>query len=139
MKTKLHKFVIFILLYLSAVPVFAEECLPYEPASVTIAGKLSKKTVAGEPNYEDTAKGDRKETVWFLELPRAICVAPGRDALQEGESGVKRIQLQLLLSSIPKPQLINWLGKTIKVSGSLFHAHSGHHHAKILLSVSEIE
>lgn len=129
----------FILFYCFAIPVFAEDCLPYEPASVTLSGKLVKKTLPGEPNYENTTQGDHKETVWFLELPQAICVAPGKDAVQEGESAVKRIQLQLLLTARQKPQLSNWLGKSVKVSGSLFHAQSGHHHTKILLTVSDIE
>ena len=135
--SRVLSFSLFLVSFASAA--LAEPCLPYEPSTVQLSGKLVRKNLPGEPEYESIAKGDRSETTWFLDLPKAICVDPGKDELQPGESDVKRVQLVLLLTASQKPQLANSVGKNVTMSGTLFHSHTGHHHSKILLSVTEME
>ena len=49
-------------------------CLSYEPAVVTVQGKLVRKTFPGPPNYKDIRTGDEVETNWYLALDSPICV-----------------------------------------------------------------
>ena len=50
------------------------ECLSYEPSVVTLSGTLVRKTFPGPPNYDSVKKGDKPETVWFLDLREDVCV-----------------------------------------------------------------
>jgi hypothetical protein len=107
-------------------------CLAYGPSVVTISGKLEQHTFPGLPNYEDTKKGDEPEKGFYVSLLSPICVSG------EASSGVAYPQsnvtsVQLLLNQIGYDNLRPLLGKTVTVSGSLLAAHTGHHHAPLLL------
>ena len=107
-------------------------CLSSEAATVTLSGKLSRKTFAGPPNYESVRGGDAPETYWILHLARPVCVSG-----EEPEENVSDIQL--ILSEAQYPRHKGLLGKRVVVSGKLVHAETGHHHTNVLLNVAEIK
>lgn len=108
----------------------AEPCLPYEPAVVTLTGKLVERTYPGPPNYASVEAGDEPETHYYLALAKPICTTAGGE-LEPAQSGVKEVQL--VLENEGYARLRAMLGKTVTLSGTMFARHTGHHHAPVLL------
>lgn len=109
------------------------DCLSSDPATVTLKGRMIRQTFAGPPNYENIRKGDKPETYWILHLTRPICVNG-----EKAKTNVSDIQLVF----VDEKQYVRYrdlLGKRVIVSGKLFHAHTGHHHTNVLLTVAEIK
>lgn len=118
-------------------PVLVQPCLAYDPSVVVVTGKIKRHTFAGPPNYESVAKGDAAETTWLLHLAKPVCVSGG----EAGEEEKRVSDLQLVFSEGEKQyQLYRPLvGRTVTATGTLFHAHTGHHHTKVLLTVRSIK
>ncbi|MBX9900092.1 MAG: DUF4431 domain-containing protein [Burkholderiaceae bacterium] len=113
-----------------------EHCFNYEPAKVALSGKLLRKTYPGTPNFESVAKGDHEETGYYLQLAAGICVRAKQEDEAGDHMGVKVIQL--VLSEKQYELLRPALGTRITLIGSLFEAHTGHHHTPVLLIVHEV-
>lgn len=111
-------------------------CLSYEPLVVTVSGSISRKDFPGRPNYESIAKGDERETYWVLQLDRTACVLGDKETMNASESSITNIQLVLNSAQYKKYQSL--LMTPVTVTGTLFHAHTGHHHTSVLMNVSEI-
>jgi hypothetical protein len=111
-------------------------CLNYEPDTVTLSGAIKPRTFAGPPNYQSVAKGDAREDVWLLELRKPICVSEKTDA--EGEKNVTEVQLVFLEGQKQYDRYRSFRGRRATVTGTLFHAETGHHHTKVLLKVTDI-
>ena len=111
-------------------------CLAYEPADVTVTGKLKRHTFPGPPNFESVAKGDQRETGYYLVLKKAVCMNGNPDSPdaypQENVDFV-----QLFLSPQQFKALKSRLGKDVTLKGTLFARHTGHHHAPLILKVAE--
>src|ERR1700722_16459982 len=114
-------------------------CRSYEPAVVTLHGSLIRKTFPGPPNYSDIHKGDRAETYFLLNLDSPICLNTDKSDpdLRPSQKNVRTVQLVLEEGTyeLVKPLL----GKKVVASGSLFTAHTGHHHTPVLLTVTNLE
>ncbi len=112
--------------------------LHYWPEKVTLTGRLVYRTFYGPPNYGENPKTDSKETQSILLLDSAIdIIAVKQDALSATERGVKRVTL-VFGESTPHPVRF-YLKRRVTVEGTLIHAHTGHHHTKILIDVSSIK
>ncbi|MFO1348666.1 MAG: DUF4431 domain-containing protein [Pseudomonadales bacterium] len=125
-----------LLLMIISQQVFAA-CLPYEPAIVTVAGKLTKETHPGSPNYEDISKGDAEETGFYLILSTPICTAGANLGSEESFSSFSQenvTKVQLVLDSAGYDELQKHLNKEVNLQGTLFSAHTGRHHASVLIS-----
>ncbi len=111
----------------------AVECLRFEPAEVTLVGTLITRTYPGPPNYTSIEEGDMPEIASILVLTEPICVAadPDDELNSERVSNVREIQLV-----IPGSSDTELSGKPVVVRGRLFSALTGHHHVRVLLSVS---
>jgi hypothetical protein len=110
-------------------------CLSYEPALVAITGKLERQTYPGPPNYESVEKGDKAETGFYLSLATPICVnATPDDDLNYEQRDVRLVQLNLDDKGFD--ELRPYLGGLIEVRGTLYAAHTGHHHAPLVLNYS---
>ena len=137
--TALHKLVSLFGISLLALSqgLAAEPCLHYEPQVVELLGTLRRHAFPGPPNYESVKKGDALEVYWLLHLPARICVVASAadDPLNELETGV--VALQVLVRDYPGCRHL--LGKPVKVTGTLFHALTGHHHPSVLIDPSKIE
>ena len=124
-----------ILLLLLTTHQASQQCVSYEPDAVVLKGTIKQHTFAGPPNYESVAKGDRSEQVWVLHLAEPICVSASAD--WEKETNVS--DLQLVFANGRKQYGKSLLGRRVAVNGTLFRAHTGHHHTKVLLTVSAIK
>jgi len=120
----------------------AEPCMDLKASKVVqFEGTLTRKIFAGPPNYEDVRKGDRPEPAYILQLKKPICVAGdefiGQDKL------IDRVQIFPEYEEKENKALVRALrgsiGKVVAVEGvSPFGAHTGHHHAPLLLPISKI-
>lgn len=121
-----------------AAPVSAQRCLAYERNVVTLTGKLHSQVFAGPPNYESIRKGDRKETALLVTLTERLCTVGG--ASQEGDEAETNIrEIQLVVQNPAHWKTIQRLmGKRVQITGSLFHAFTGHHRTKVLIEVASI-
>ena len=112
-------------------------CFSYEPTVVTATGVISKRDFPGRPNYENIAKGDEREIYWVLKLNKTACVIGNKEnALNEPEPLITDIQL--VLDSAQYDKYRSLLNTPVAVTGTLFHAHTGHHHTPVLIKVSEM-
>jgi hypothetical protein len=130
-------FIFALLLFAQADAALAKpgNCIKYEPESVTLTGKLHRETFPGRPNYESVASGDEAERGFYLSLESPICTV--------GDSGADRVafesvlEIQLVLNEKQYAKLRSRLGQKIGLHGQLFSAHTGHHHADVLMRVSD--
>ena len=112
-----------------------KEWVEYSPAVVELEGKLSIKTSWGPPNFGENPETDSKERSWILSLDKPINVRGKTDPDPGLNTSVEDVrELQLVLHK-PRRELI---GKTVIVKGTLFHAHTGHHHRDVLMDVQSI-
>lgn len=99
-------------------------------AQATFSGILTLQLFAGPPNYESIAKGDAEERAFILELPSRRCADDGEfigpnasfDRVQVSASD--EAMLGVLKAAV---------GRTVTVRGEAFGAHTGHHHAALVL------
>ena|ERR1051326_5448823 len=115
----------------------AQKCLPYS-SPVTLSGKLTSRIFPGPPHYTSIRRGDQKETAILLILPAAICTT-GNDpeGIDVPESGLRDIQIAVTKDG-DWPTVRRLIGKRATVTGTLFHAHTGHHRTRVLLDLSRI-
>lgn len=114
----------------------ATACLRYGPDTVRVSGTLRRLTFPGPPNYEDVRTGDEPETGFYLEPAAPLCSAGGSDEELGGPHSDIRL-IQLVLDSAGYATLRPQLGRSVALQGTLFEAHTGHHHAPVLLDVLE--
>lgn len=122
------------LLFITTASEAKRQELRYETANVTLTGRVVYRTFYGPPNYGETPKTDSRETqaILLLDSPIDVIGTPN-DEINETERGVKAITL------VSDRSLRSFVGKRVTVQGSLFHAHTGHHHTKVLMSVSSVK
>jgi len=128
---------VLVLIALFCAPVSAQKCFGYGPV-VTLTGKLHSRVFPGPPNYESIRQGDQKETAYLLTLVKAICT-DGNDpqGIDVPESDLRDVQL-VITNDAHWATLHRLMGKRVTITGTLFHAHTGHHRTKVLAEVSSI-
>lgn len=109
--------------------VTAQKCLKYGP-TVSFEGTLQTWSVLEPPN-------DFMTHATVLILKRKICTT-GNVPPDISERSVRNIQLVITRAADWKT-VRSLMGKEVTVSGRLFHAHTGHHHTKVLIDVSMIK
>jgi len=114
-------------------------CLSYEPTVVRLTGMLVRQTFPGPPNYRSVEQGDRPETYWLLDLPTPMCVGEDKadPELNPEQTGIRRIQLVLQPEMFTNPRFL--VGESVSIEGTIFGAHTGHHHTPILLTVRTLK
>jgi len=119
--------------------VLAGECLDYEPAIVTIKGRVSFMPAFGPPGFGEDPDHDAREDYLALAFNPHACIKassnPSTDNIAEAD--IEAIQLTFRDGEAFQ-QAKQWIGKTIAVTGSLYHGFTGHHHTAVLLKVKEI-
>lgn len=117
----------------------AESCLSLEPAVESIVGTLVRKMFPGPPNYESIKAGDQAEIGWYLALAQPICLAktPRDESTGKDIAGVKLVQLIVTHGEYQSHARL--VGKRVKTTGTLFTAHTGHHHTAVLMQVTTLE
>ncbi len=126
-----------------ALPAVGQQSCIDVKASTTIElkGTLTYKLFAGPPNYEDVRRGDRPEPSYILRLRNPICVV-GDDFIDQSRP-IDRVQIFPSYAKRDDKKLIAELrrlvGKLVVVQGNApFGAHTGHHHAPLLLPIANI-
>lgn len=114
-----------------------QQCLEYGP-TVSLTGTLRSKVFPGPPNYESIEGGDRKEVAIILKLAARTCTT-GNDpqGIDVPETGLRDMQLVVTKGSHWKT-VRRLMAKRAIVTGTLFHAHTGHHRTKVLVDVTNI-
>ena len=117
----------------------AQPCLQFEPAVTSIVGKLSRRTLPGPPNYESIKAGDTPETYWFVTSATRLCVrgTPGDYLNRADVANVSTVQLILLHDEYKTHAGL--IGRSVRVTGRLSTAITGHHHTPVVLEVTRIE
>lgn len=118
-------------------PVAARSCLPYGPLKVSLSGTLERKTFPGAPGFEDVKQGDEAETGYYLRLPSPVCVAASARTEEAGHADLR--ELQLVLDRAQYAHLAGEMGQTVRLTGTLLEASTGHHHTPVLLKVDAID
>jgi hypothetical protein len=114
------------------------ETLPYEPSEITLEGRLYQETNPGPPEYMSIEKGDVPETNMILALEKPIHVG-NDEGLEDEFNEPEKYVLELV--AIPPADVLyaSVINKKVKVKGTLFHAHTGHHHRRILCNAKVME
>ena len=112
-----------------------------ETNTFSFHGTLSYQIFAGPPNYEDVRKGDAPEPTYLLKLDEPIC-ATGDDFLNPSER-IDKVQVYPAdagaVGRFLSRDLRRYVGKRVVVDGnSAFGAHTGHHHASLVLPITNI-
>jgi hypothetical protein len=126
----------------AAQPMVAGPCLDVkQPQPVRLEGVLTRKVFPGPPNYRDIRKGDMPEPAYILRLSRPVCVAG--DMFADRMQRIDRVQIFPADADTGNQPL--WadlrrlVGRPVIVEGrEPFGAHTGHHHAPLLLPVTRI-
>jgi hypothetical protein len=115
-----------------------QRCLKYWPAAVSLTGTLRSQVFPGPPNFESTKRGDRKERAIILTLVVRTCTTGNNPQGFEGpETNIREMQLVVTKSAHWKT-VERRIGKRVVVTGTLFHAFTGHHRTKVLIDVTDI-
>lgn len=143
---KFHKLTTITLLVLTLVRGFETSAqdnhwLSYGPAVVELEGKLIAEFRYGPPNFGENPKTDAKLRVPILMLTRPINVRGNPQDPLNAESVVRIRRIQVILLgaedvAIPYKQFI---GKKLRVKGTLVHAHTGYHFTKVVMLVRSVE
>lgn len=104
-------------------------------SQVTLSGFLTVQLFAGPPNYEGIAQGDAEERAFILELPKRLCAT-------DGEFISPTMTFDRVHLSAPDDAILGVLqvsvGRAVTVRGEAFGAHTGHHHAPLVLMANQM-
>jgi hypothetical protein len=84
--------------------------------------------------------GDRRDVQWMLVLSTAVCVNGKAGDELNGESELDIKEMQLVITNAA-----DWkrhgplVGKDVRVTVTLFDAHTAHHRTRVLLTVRLVE
>ena len=121
----------------------ANKQVNYEPSIVELSGKLKRETFPGHPNYESIKSGDEIETHYYLSLDQKIDVIKNTNDKSpriNDESVLNVKVLQLVISNDSDWAKLKkvGVGASVKIKGTLFKRHTGHHHSRVLFEVQNI-
>jgi hypothetical protein len=103
----------------------------------TLEGNLTFQVFGGPPYNGGVNKGDTPEPTYILKLDSPVC-ATGDDSLDANEQ-VDRVQIFPADDRGLFDSLRRLVGRKVRVEGkSAFGAHTGHHHAPLLLPITGI-
>lgn len=103
---------------------------------VTVSGRLTLQLFPGPPNYESIQSGDAEERTFIIELPRAACLDDGGEFADPSHHFVT-----VHVSSVEEPLMAVLgasVGRQVTVTGEGFAAHTGHHHAPLVVLADHI-
>ncbi len=109
----------------------------YEPHLTLLTGEIKMLKFPGPPNYTSIKDGDRDETGPYLVLNVPIDIKSNFH-IQGNDTTEKNVKLVQVVVKNKR----NWdkirEGNCVEISGTLFHALTGHHHARVLIMVEKV-
>lgn len=109
----------------------------YEPDPIILTGKLAMAEAYGPPGYGEDPRNDAKESFYYLILESTIDFDQNINDINTPETGIQEVQL-VVTDDKAWHSLKKKLHQRIQVKGTAFHAHTGHHHRTILLSLTAV-
>jgi hypothetical protein len=106
----------------------AGECPPFAGREWEFRGHLVNLVYPGPPDYESVTSGDKPVTRWYLQLQWPACFAEYRH--------LTRFQLALKPEELDRYR--QFLGKEIRVKGTLKEGVPGRHTTPLVVSVSSL-
>ena len=116
----------------------AQRWLSYEPETVELDGRLVIQSRFGPPNYGEQPKTDQKVKIAVLVLKDPVNVLASQENSYNSQPVYRTTQIQLAFID-DRTAYKNLIGRNVVVTGSLFHAHTGHHYTDVVLKVRSIE
>ena len=107
-------------------------CLTYEPAQVSLTGKLEMRNVPGPPSYRSLARGDLPEVIYVLLLDEPICVNGDPTSVQNKLGHAKVDEIQLVVKA---SRARTHVGKRVRATGELSAGQGSHHRTPVVLTV----
>jgi hypothetical protein len=105
------------------------QCLKYDAPGVKLRGVIHSKEFYGPPGYGESPDVDAREKQAMLVLDQPLCVAASAD--QDAALAQHEVTLVPALGE----SLTSYAGAHVLVTGTLFHAHTGHHHTEVLVQL----
>ncbi len=106
----------------------AYSCPSFAAQEWEFTGHLVNRVYPGPPNYKSVTSGDEPIVRWYLQLAWPACFAEYRD--------LSRFQLALTPEEVDRYS--QFLGKQIKVTGTLVEDDSGDYTTSLVLNVSRL-
>jgi hypothetical protein len=110
----------------------------YKQKEVVLEGSLYKKTYPGPPEYASIENGDSPETSWILALKNPIHVGEKSEYDDDHLNSPEKYVIEVVVVP-PDDCSDSVMNKKVRVTGSLFHAHTGHHARRILCDAKRID
>lgn len=111
-------------------------CLPYTPETVTITGRLERRTYYGPPGFGEAPAVDDPRPGFYVVPDAPVCTRPGRDVNNDARRGIALVQM--VLDSAGYAGARPYLETRVRATGSLSAWITGYHHAELLLAVDSI-
>jgi hypothetical protein len=129
------RYIIIIIMVLPLTVLAKNKQFYYEPQVIELTGVVKTLKFPGPPNYTSIKEGDADETGPYLVLHDPIDVLASKSNDNTSEKNVKLLQLVVKNKN-------DWVkvydGNKVHIIGTLFQALTGHHHARVLLTVENI-
>ena len=107
-----------------------------QDSPVSLSGRLERHVYPGRPNYEDITRGDEPEPTFILVLDYPICIDDGGEFADPH----RRFTRAHLFTSEDRllPRMRAGVGHRIRIHGSGFASFTVHHHAPLVVRVTQI-
>lgn len=115
--------------------------LMYNDPNTVLTGQVYTDYFYGRSGYGETPEIDELEHAIFLALDETISI-PSRAPEFEGNydsTGCRDVDHVQLAGRMNVQHLRDTRGHGVEVAGGLFHAHTGHHHSEVLISLGDSE
>lgn len=110
----------------------------YEPTVSIISGTIKTETFFGPPGYGEDPQTDSREVSYILNLDNSINVIS--KSKEEGDFNSTRYNIsKIQLTSTSDVEFTNYKNKFVRLTGTFFGAHTGHHHTDVLMDVKKIK
>jgi len=112
----------------------------YEPIISVISGEIKIESFFGPPGYGENPQTDSREDSYILNIDNSINVISETKEIEEGDPNTTKFNIvKIQLSSTSGIDFSNYINKPVRLTGTFFGAHSGHHNTAVLLDVSKVE
>lgn len=112
----------------------------YEPAVSIISGMIKIETFFGPPGYGENPQADSREDSYILNLGDSINVISKAKTIEEGDFNSTKYNIsKIQLLSTSGVKMKKYKNKFVRLTGTFFCAHTGHHHTEVLMDVIKIE
>ncbi|MES2836644.1 MAG: DUF4431 domain-containing protein [Bacteroidota bacterium] len=112
----------------------------FEPKISSITGIIKLERFYGPPGFGENPKTDMIEDGYYLILSKAINVLSNEKVIEEGDFNTSKYNLdKVQLNPRNGIKLSAYKNKKVKITGTFYGAHSGHHHTDAILDVNAIE